>query len=108
MKRFLRFSMNDYSGGGWDEFDGDWDTLEAAEQDLIHCREKDWSHIVDTETKEIVAYYDFSKSEIDPVTHRRLPGWDSAAYKVEGRWIKCKAIRPGDPDNWEWEEIVSQ
>lgn len=100
--------MTDRPNGGWDDYDGDWDTLEAAERDLIPCRGTGYSQIVDTETKEVVAYYEFTCSPIENGTNRRFPRWSTRAYELRPRWIKCKAIHGGNTDNWEWEEISTQ
>jgi hypothetical protein len=58
MKRFLLFSGDDfYPNGGWDDFSGDFDTVEAArtaapETDDIY--EPKWWHIVDLTTMQKV------------------------------------------------------
>jgi hypothetical protein len=47
LKRFLAFGGdNYYPGGGWDDFIGDYDTIEQAEAAGKHC---DWHHVVDSE-----------------------------------------------------------
>lgn len=52
MKRYLLFSGdNYYPGGGWEDFRGDFDTVEAAKAaKLDQHKHDDWYHIVDIET----------------------------------------------------------
>lgn len=54
MKRFLLFSGDIYyPGGGWNDFQGDFDTLNEATDKAIELK-RDWDQIVDTETKEVI------------------------------------------------------
>ncbi len=54
MKRFLLFGSDMYyPAGGWDDFVGDFDTLEQANA-FGRNAAKDWVHIVDTAQLEIV------------------------------------------------------
>jgi hypothetical protein len=56
LKRFLAFSGDyDSNKGGWDDFCGDFDSIEEAEQYLrIMNAFFDWFQIVDTEKLETV------------------------------------------------------
>lgn len=58
MKRFMVFSgSNWYPGGGSNDFVGDYDTLEVAENSLIAFPELanwDWWEIWDTDTREVI------------------------------------------------------
>ena len=60
MKRFLLFGgMSYYPGGGWTDFIGSFDTLEAVRDAGRDHRDRwedrpDWLHIVDTESMRIV------------------------------------------------------
>jgi hypothetical protein len=56
MKRFLLFSYDDYYPcGGWNDFDGDFDTVEAAkEYVLAQPYKSDAYTVVDTTTKQVV------------------------------------------------------
>lgn len=52
MKRYLLFTGDCfYPCGGWDDFRGDFDSVDAAKAAKLdrHSRD-DWFHIVDTET----------------------------------------------------------
>lgn len=52
MKRYLLFAgYGYYPSGGWDDWIGDFDTVEEAQ---AAERRGDWYHIIDTETKEEV------------------------------------------------------
>lgn len=51
MKRFLLFAGGYFKSGGWNDFMGDFDTLEAA---LAHQEgEWPWRQVVDTVTREM-------------------------------------------------------
>lgn len=51
MKRYLLFAGNYfYPLGGWNDFVGDYDTIEEALQYAV----KEWWHIVDSHTKSII------------------------------------------------------
>ncbi len=53
MKRYLLFAgWNYYPGGGWEDFQGSFETIEDAENAMT--RENDWHHIVDIQTSEMV------------------------------------------------------
>lgn len=58
MKRFLVFGgWTYYPGGGWDDFVGDFENVEdaiAATKDP--SSRNDWWHIIDSETKQEVAF----------------------------------------------------
>lgn len=54
MKKYLLFSMlGYYPSGGWDDFRGDFETLDEAIEAAAKCT-FDFYHIVDTDDKEIV------------------------------------------------------
>lgn len=54
MKRYLLFSMlGYYPSGGWDDFRGDYETLDEAIQAAAKCT-LDFYHIVDTDDKEVI------------------------------------------------------
>lgn len=54
MKRYLLFSGDDYYPcGGWDDFEGDFDTLEESLK-LTKKHSDDWCHVVDTVTMKII------------------------------------------------------
>lgn len=63
MKRFLLFTgVEPTYGGGWRNFDGDFDSAEEARREggriwVIKVGVA-WMHIVDTQTKEVVMDYD--------------------------------------------------
>lgn len=55
MKRYLLFcGFQYYPGGGWNDFEGDYDTTKEALSDI--GEEDDWYHIVDIKTGAIVKY----------------------------------------------------
>lgn len=61
MKRYLLFAGHlYYPSGGWDDFQGDFDSVEAAEahiptvQETLHSSSF-WWHVVDTRTYSIVS-----------------------------------------------------
>jgi len=55
MERYLLFYGNwDDPGGGWEDFEGDYDTAEEALSDIGEG--DDWYHIVDIKTGAIVKY----------------------------------------------------
>jgi hypothetical protein len=55
MKRFLVFAGDSfYPAGGWDDLQGDYETLKEARESLSVKRPYDWHHIVDTKTGEQV------------------------------------------------------
>ena len=57
MKRYLLFVYSQYyPTGGWNDFAGDFATVENAKEMLLVLKSLDseWWHIVDTETKTIV------------------------------------------------------
>lgn len=54
MKRYLVFKGSDYyPNGGWEDFSGDFDTIEEAREAATTNR-YEWSHIIDTTTKKEV------------------------------------------------------
>ena len=56
MKRFFVFAgYTYYPAGGWDDFKGDFDTLEEAQSHLQseNVKETDWQQIVDSSTGEV-------------------------------------------------------
>jgi len=56
MKRYLLFvGLSYYPNKAWDDFSGDFDTIEDAEKKLENYEKDDfgWFQIVDTETKKI-------------------------------------------------------
>ncbi len=56
MKRYLLFSGDEYyPRGGWDDFQGEYDTLEEAKI-IVERQGDDWYHIIDLTTKETVAF----------------------------------------------------
>lgn len=59
MKKYLLFAGdNYYPMGGFDDFRGDFDTIELAEQHLKACfSDVDWAHIVDRDTRVIIKKY---------------------------------------------------
>ena len=54
MKRFLLFTGWDHeAGGGWNDFVGDFDTLEGAQMKAVEQFRTDWddwAHVIDTTT----------------------------------------------------------
>lgn len=55
LKRFLVFDYSDYyPGGGWNDFEGTFDTIEEALRAHPECRE-----IVDTTTAQVVHERDY-------------------------------------------------
>lgn len=60
MKRYLVFAGDKwYPSGGWDDFKGDFNTIEEGKESLISIG-PDWWHIVDSNTGHIV-YQDYKK-----------------------------------------------
>lgn len=61
MKRYLLFTSDQYyPSGGWEDFKGGFDTIEAAKgavPDAETCCGYDLGHIVDTETQQIITAY---------------------------------------------------
>jgi hypothetical protein len=62
VKRFLLFSFNTYyPSGGWQDFFGSFDSVDAAKVGYSECKDDncderpEWAHIIDTETETIVA-----------------------------------------------------
>jgi len=61
VKQFLLFGgVKDSSKGGWEDFKGDFDSVQEARNagDRISVQTLSWMHVVDTETKEFVLAYD--------------------------------------------------
>ncbi len=60
MKRFLLFYGHSYyANGGWADFRGDFETLDKATRAGIAAMSatySDWLHVIDTETRRVVAY----------------------------------------------------
>jgi hypothetical protein len=55
MKQFLLFAGDTYyPGGGWDDFVGDFETVEAARNAAASCR--DWWQVIDTATMKEVEF----------------------------------------------------
>lgn len=55
MKRYLVFTGGVYYPlGGWDDFQGDYDTLEEAKARVKERHRNDWAQIIDTTTKQEV------------------------------------------------------
>jgi len=51
MKRFLLFAGDFYyPNGGWDDFKGDFDSVENAKDWLEGDGGADWAHVIDTTT----------------------------------------------------------
>lgn len=56
MKRFLVFAGECYyAGGGWDDFRGDFETVEAAREAAV-ALDKDWWQVIDTATMKEVEF----------------------------------------------------
>lgn len=56
MKRFLLFVYDKYyPNGGWNDFRGDFDTIMEAKDKLLTMIEVERWHIVDINTKKIIA-----------------------------------------------------
>jgi hypothetical protein len=61
--RFLVFSGEDYYPiGGWDDWEGEFDTIEQAET-KIHSLRGDWAQIVDRDQQKEIATYSRSRGE---------------------------------------------
>ncbi len=57
MKRYLLFCMESYyPSGGWDDFCGDFDSIEEAKERMRAQQHTDYWHVVDCTTKEQVAH----------------------------------------------------
>jgi hypothetical protein len=59
MNRYLLFTgYNCYPNGGWEDFQGDYDTIEEAEarveRDKLSYQKHEWMQIIDSHTKEEV------------------------------------------------------
>ena len=62
MKRFLLFAYETYHAGGWNDYIGEYDTAEAANEYGLKLLEVEWCeyyHVVDTETIQKVYGKDF-------------------------------------------------
>jgi len=58
MKRFLVFyGDNYYPSGGWDDFRGDYDSMQKAERVVRQMGHADWLQIVDTESGSVRKFY---------------------------------------------------
>lgn len=52
MKRYLLFKGAEfYPSGGWDDFEGDYETIQEAKDNTQDC---DWWQIVDTQTGSVI------------------------------------------------------
>jgi len=60
MKRFLVFSGDTYYPcGGWDDFKGDFESLEEAKEFALRMlkeEHEDWTHVVDTRDRIVHVY----------------------------------------------------
>ena len=62
IKRFLVFAGDFYyPGGGWDDFRGDFETLEEAELKVKQL-ERDWAQIIDCEQR---TYFEICEKDYD-------------------------------------------
>jgi len=82
MNRYLLFSGDDYyPSGGWQDFRGDFETIEKAKEHFLVDKDgnRDWMHVVDSTDGRIVfrGSYDEDENEKPFVKEREKRHWES-------------------------------
>lgn len=62
MKRYLLFvGDNYYPEGGWHDFRGAFDSIDAAVAYVLNLKHRDWWHVVDTHTIQIMRHQGYNE-----------------------------------------------